>query len=94
MVEDIERAIELCLSRAGPLGRDCPERDALIYQVGQLRRVAEIITSGGAEPEPIKSYIIAASARDGLEIDDEVIEVVGRVFRNYETWCRQSRDSR
>jgi hypothetical protein len=94
MVANIERAIELCLSRAGALEPAQPERDALVYEVVQLRRLAEIICSPARPPEPLKSHVIALSTRDGLSFDDEVLEVVGRAFRSYDLWCRRSGSSR
>ena len=89
---DIEGAIELCLSRAGALDPAQPERDALVYEVVQLRRMAEIVSA--RRPEQMKSHVIAASTRDGLNFDDEVLDVVGRTFANYDLWCRRSASSR
>ena len=94
MIAEIERAIELCLIRAGALEPAQPERDALVYEVVQLRRLAEIISSPGKTPEPIKSHVIAVSTHDGLSFDEEVLDVVGRVFRSYDLWCRRSGSSR
>jgi hypothetical protein len=89
MIGDIERAIDLCLSRAGALEPSQPEREALAYEVVQLGRLAEIISSPARAPEPIKSHVIAVSARDGLSFDAEVLDVVGRAFRRYDLWCRR-----
>ena len=61
IVANIERAIELCLSRAGALQTPQPERDALVYEVTHLRRLAEIVS--GKRPEPLKSHVIAVSTR-------------------------------
>jgi hypothetical protein len=94
MLADIERAIELCLSRAGALEPAQPERHALVYEVVQLRRLAEIVSSPARTPEPIKSHVVAVSTHDGLSFDDEVLNAVGRAFRSYERWCRRSGSSR
>ena len=94
MIVDIERAIDLCLSRAGTLEPSQPERDALVYEVVQLRRLAEIVSSPAPAPEPIKSHVMAVSTRDGLSFDDEVLNSVGRAFRSYDLWCRRSGSSR
>lgn len=94
VADDIEQAIELCLGCAAALNPAQPERGALVYEVTQLRRLREIVTSPSGEPEPMTSRVIALSIRDGLSFDDEILDVVGRAFRRYDLWRRRSRSSR
>jgi hypothetical protein len=94
IADEIEQAIELCLSRAGALDPAKPERDALVYEVVQLRRMAEIVSTPARKPEPINSHVFAVWNHDGLRFDDEVFDVLGRTFRKYDLWCRRSASSR
>ncbi len=61
----------------------------LLREIIQLRRMADIISSS-IQPEPMKSRIIIASTRNGLSFDNEVLDVIGRIFRSYDLWYRQS----
>ena len=88
-VNDVQQAIELCLSRASSLDSARPERAALLREIIRLRRMADIISSS-IQPEPLKSHIIVASTRGGLSFDNEVLDVIGRIFRNYDLWYRRS----
>ncbi len=88
-VNDIQQAIELCLNRTRTLDSAQPERNALLREIIQLRRMVDIISSS-MQPEPMKSHIITASTRNGLSFDSEVLDVIGRIFHNYDLWYRRS----
>lgn len=89
-VHDVQQAIELCLNRARSLDSAQPERQVLLREIVRLRRMADTISSSTMQPEPMKSHITAASARDGLSFDNELLEVIGRIFRSYDLWYRRS----
>ncbi len=38
----------------------------------------------------MKSHIIIASTRGGLSFDNELLEVIGRIFHSYDLWYRKS----
>lgn len=86
---DVQQAIDLCLNRTHSLDAAKPERNVLLREIIQLRRMADIISSS-IQPEPMKSRIIIASTRNGLSFDNEVLDVIGRIFRSYDLWYRQS----
>jgi hypothetical protein len=87
-VHDIQQVIELCLNRVRSLDGAQPERPVLLREIIRLRRMADIVSSSTMQPEPMKSHIIAASTREGLSFDNELLEVIGRIFRRYDLWYR------
>ena len=86
----IEATLEAVLHVAALFPAGSVEAEVLVVEATQLRRLREMVRDRAPENrEPMTSYLIAISVREGLSFPEEIINCVGNVYKVYKLWRQE-----